>query len=94
VAKQGGAFQQAAKSFLTDAVMHSFASAGIFHGLVGDFQAFELHNAEVFLASLPNLVLRQLHLSKLSEMRAQATSLKGFAAQSCCALVSTLQGTA
>ena len=61
IGEQGGAFEHPAELLLADALMLAGAAPEILEGFVVDFQPFQMHDADVFLAAFPRLPLLELH---------------------------------
>jgi hypothetical protein len=58
---QVGGFQETAKILLADVMEGSFAGGEALDGLVFHLQAFQVQDAQVFVAAFPDLILLQLH---------------------------------
>lgn len=58
--EQGGGFEQAAKLFFAAPVMGAVAGLEVLHHFVSNFQAFQMNDADEFIAPFPDLALLKL----------------------------------
>jgi hypothetical protein len=61
--EQGGAFEHPAKVLFAGVLVLATAALEAREGFVTDSQPFQMHDADVVLAALPNLPLLEFHAS-------------------------------
>ncbi len=59
--EQRGPFEHPAEIFLAGGAVFAIRALQALEGLVADFQPFQLHDADEFLAAFPRLALLQFH---------------------------------
>jgi hypothetical protein len=58
---EGRALEEAAEIFFTGVLVAAAGELGVGGGLVTDLETFEVNDADVFFAALPDLALSQFH---------------------------------
>ena len=61
VGEQNGAFEHPAEVLFAGVLMLAGAALQALERFVADFQPFQMHDADIFVAAFPNLVLLKFH---------------------------------